>query len=74
MAKWNVYGSVSVGVRMTVEADSQDEAISAAYENFPGLNGYAGNGGHDQLVGVNDSACSLDPGGAEPKFTEAEEA
>jgi len=70
--KYRVYGSVPVAVTMTVEAESAEAAIEAAYNEFPGLTGYCGNGGTDQLVGVHDSAVSLDAGYSEPEFTEAE--
>jgi hypothetical protein len=71
--KFTVYGSVPVSVCMTVEADTEEAAIEAAYEEFPGLSGYVGNGGTDQLVGVCDRRVSLDAGG-EPEFTDAEPA
>lgn len=74
MAKWTVWGTVPVGVRMIVEADNEEDAMQAAYLDFPGLTGYAGNGGIDQLVGVNDRSVSLDADGGEVEFTEAEKA
>jgi hypothetical protein len=70
--KYRVYGSVSVGVTIKVEAESEEAAIEAAYSEFPGLSGYCGNGGTDKLVGVYDSAVSLDAGYSEVEFTEAE--
>ena len=70
--KFIVYGSVSIGVSIEVEADSADLAIDQAYVDFPGLSNYCGNGGSDQLVGVNDEKVSLDAGYAEAEFAEAE--
>lgn len=74
MAKWIVYGSVPVSVQMTVEAETKEDAIELAHQEFPGLSNYAGNGGMDQLVGVHDSSVSLDADYAEPEFTDAEQA
>lgn len=70
--KYRVYGSVPVSVTITVEAESEEAAIEAAYNEFPGLTSYCGNGGIDQLVGVYDDAVSLGACGAESEFTEAE--
>jgi hypothetical protein len=58
--KWHVYGSVPVSVTYTVEADTMEEAIEKANNDFPGLRGCVGNGGVDKMVGVDDSAASLD--------------
>ena len=74
MKKWNVYGSASIGVTMSVEAETKEEAMQKAYEEFPGLTNFAGNGGTDRLVGVYDGECSLDAGYAEPEFESAEPA
>lgn len=73
MAKWRVYGEVNVGVTITVEADSEEAAIDAAYEEFDGLSGYAGNGGSGKLVGTTCSNAYLSPDG-EVEFTETEPA
>ena len=74
MKKWNVYGNVSIGVTMNVEAETKEEAMEKACEMFPGLTGFVGNGGIDKLVGVYDDDCSLDAGYAEAEFNSAEEA
>lgn len=74
MAKWHVYGTVPVSVTMTVDADSKEEAIELAYQDFDGLSNYYGNGGTDQLVGVHNRYISLDAGYSEPEFSDAEEA
>lgn len=73
MKTYKVHGSVSIGVTMTVEAETQEEAMEKAYEQFHGLTNFAGNGGTDQLVGVYDTSCSLDAGYGEPEFNEVEE-
>lgn len=75
MKRYTVYGSVTIGVTMTVEASSEDEAIEVAERDWPGLSNYCGNGGTNQLVGVYDASVSLDSGWSDcPEFTEAEEA
>lgn len=74
MSKWRVYGSVPIEVVMTVEAGTADEALEVAFQEFPGLTNYCGNGGSDKLVGVNDSNVSLDGGWNEPTFNDAEPA
>lgn len=71
MPKFNVYGNATIGVHMTVEADSAEEAIEKAHEEFPGLSGYCGNGGTDKLVGVHDENVSLDADG-DFEFVEAD--
>lgn len=52
MAKYRVFGNVVVGVWIDVEADSQNEAMEKADENWEGLTGFCGNGGTDKLIGV----------------------
>lgn len=74
MKKWKVYGTARVGVTVTVEAETAEEAIDAAYDEFNGLTGYAGNGGTGKLVGTSSSNVSLDANGGETEFTEADEA
>ena len=73
MKSWNVYGSVPVGVRMRVEAETKEEAFEKAYEQFPGLTNFAGNGGVDKMVGVYENDCSLDAEYGEPTFHDAEQ-
>lgn len=73
MKSWNVYGSVPIGVTMRVEAETKEEAIEKAHEQFPGMTNYAGNGGVDRLVGVHDGDCSIDAEYGEPTFDDAEQ-
>lgn len=72
MAKWNVYGYAQITVTMTVDADSLEEALDLAQEEFPGLSNYAGNGGTDKLVGVDDPRVSLDADSSGVTFEHAE--
>lgn len=71
--KFRVYGEVSVGVVMEVEADSADEAIDIAHSDFIGLTGYAGNGGTGKLIGTTQQNVRLEADG-EVEFHEAERA
>lgn len=50
--KYRVYGSTTLTCSMIVEANSEDEAIEVANEEFGGLTNYAGMGSYDCLVGV----------------------
>jgi len=38
MAKWKVFATVPITIAVKVEADSLDEAIEKAIENYKGLN------------------------------------
>ncbi len=61
MKKYRVHGTEKVGICIEVEAESAEAALDAAYEQWPGLTGFCGNGGSDKLVGVYDGECSLYP-------------
>lgn len=50
--KYEVYGYATVVCSMVVEADSEEEAIEIANEEFGGLSNYAGMGSCNCLVGV----------------------
>lgn len=50
--KYEVYGHTTLVCSMVVEANSEDEAIEIANEEFGGLTNYAGMGSYDCLVGV----------------------
>lgn len=50
--KFDVHGTVSVVVHITVEAENGDQAIEIAAQKFNGVHEYAGNGGYDKLIGV----------------------
>ena len=55
MKKYTVLGNTSVTVSVEVEANSEEEAIEAAYAKFGGIHAYCGNGGVDKLIGVQGS-------------------
>lgn len=61
MPKFRVYGTVHINVTGTVEASSEDEAADKAYEEWPGLSNYAGNGGTNKIVGLYDQNWSIEP-------------
>lgn len=71
MSKWNVYGSVKIGLTMTIDADSEEEAIEKASEEFEGLQNLVGNGGTNKIVGTDDENTSLEADGWEPEFDSA---
>ena len=50
--KYEVCGYATVVCSMVVEADSEEEAIEIANEEFGGLSNYAGMGSYNCLVGV----------------------
>lgn len=50
--KYAVYGHTTLTCSMIVEADSEDEAIEIANEEFGGLTNYVGMGSYDCLIGV----------------------
>ena len=54
--KYEVYGHATVVCSMVVEADSEEEAIEIANEEFGDLTNYAGMGSCNCLVGVLTSA------------------
>ena len=59
MKKYNVLGNASVTVCVTVEANSEEEAMNKANEQFNGIHSYCGNGGVDKLIGVEGSNVSI---------------
>lgn len=50
--EYRVYGHATVTVSTLVEADSEEEAIEKANQEFGGIASYCGNGGTDKLIGV----------------------
>jgi hypothetical protein len=74
MKTWKVYGTVPISVTVTVEAETAEEAIEAAYDEFDGLTQYAGNGGFGKLVGTSSPNVSLEALDDGTVFTEANEA
>ncbi len=57
--KFRVYGRTTVNVIVEVCAKDGDDAMKKAYEILPSLIEYAGNGGTDKLVGVEDDDHSV---------------
>ena len=55
MAKYEVFGHASVICSMLVEANSGEEAIEIANDQFGSLTNYVGMGGTDKLIGVDSS-------------------
>lgn len=51
--KYTVTGHATVICSMTVEANSEKEAIKKANEEFGSLTNYVGMGSSDKLIGVN---------------------
>ncbi len=73
MPTYRVFGTVTIGVTMTVEAESAEAAKERAYEQYPGLEGYAGNGSNGgKLIGTAEEALYIEAGDDEPEFTDAE--
>lgn len=52
MKKYTVTGHATVVCSMVVEAESEEEAIEKANEEFGSLTNYVGMGGTDKLLGV----------------------
>ena len=50
--EYRVYGHTTVTVSTLVEANSEEEAIEKANQEFGGILSYCGNGGTDKLIGV----------------------
>lgn len=63
--KYLVEGIVEVVVGIVVDAESGEDALEKAYDNFGGIHAYAGNGGYDKVIGVAGSeefiSCDEDP-------------
>ena len=60
MKKYRVEVPYIVTVTAIVEAENEDEAIDAAFDEGAELTGYCGNGGSNKLVGVYGSNLSVD--------------
>ena len=60
MKKYKVEIPYIVFVTAKVEAENEDDAINAAFDEGAGLTGYCGNGGGDKLVGVYGANLSVD--------------
>lgn len=72
MSRYEVIGHANVICSMEVEADSQDEAIEIANNEFGSLTNYIGMGGGQHLLGVltsEDNRCVLPD--TDPEFDDA---
>jgi hypothetical protein len=61
MKKYRVTIPFPVFVTIEVEAGSAEDAEDKAFEEVY-LDKYAGNGGHDKLIGVREAHMSIEPG------------
>ena len=59
MKKFKVFGVVSVTVVTEVSAADEEEALSAAADEFQGISSFCGNGGTNKLIGVLNSTDSI---------------
>ena len=70
MAKDKGSGTYAIGITMEVEAESEDAAIDAAHEAWPGLMDLVGNGrSGGAIVGTDCPELSIDAGDDAPEFT-----
>lgn len=72
MKKFKVIGTVQVAVYKEVWANSEDEAYEKASEQLSCLTEYAGNGGWDKLVGVEEDGESVDTESNEIEYNDIE--
>lgn len=73
--KWRVRGSIRVGIDMLVEAADEESAIEAAYQHWPGMSNYVGNGkSGGAMCGPcqDETDANIEADYAEPEFDEAE--
>lgn len=61
MKKYMVQFRTDVWINVVVEAEDPNDAIDKACEEQPCLQGYAGNGGYDKLIGVSGRNMSVEP-------------
>ena len=75
MKKYRVYGNMTVVVSTIVESRndlSEEEIYAKAHKKFKGISNYAGNGGIDKLVGVNNENDTIITDDNEVKFDDYE--
>ncbi len=65
--RYRVYGAITLAVDVLVEADDEESAVEAAYETWPGIGSFIGNGPYQDETDANVWE------GGEPEFTSAEE-
>ncbi|MFB0841822.1 hypothetical protein [Paenibacillus oleatilyticus] len=74
MPKYKVWGKFTAHVTKEVEADSAEEAVEKAAQEFGGINGFAGNGGYNKLIGVTGRDESVEANWPEIEWEQPEEA
>ena len=67
MKKYKVHGTYTITITKEVWANDEDEAIEKADVKFGGIKEYAGNGGWDKLIGVDNDDESVAADG-EPEW------
>jgi hypothetical protein len=72
MSLWRVYGSIVVPVQIVVEAEDDLAAFDQAGEQWPGLRGYAGNGGSGRLIGHAEDHVTIEAPDDVPDWDSAE--
>lgn len=68
--KYFVEGTAEVVVGIVIEAESEEDALEKAYDNFGGIHAYAGNGGYDRVIGVAGSEESINCDDCSVEFRE----
>ncbi len=56
--KYKVIGKVEAWVTVTLEADSEEDAIKRAFDECSSVSSFIGNGGYDKVIGVSDTDCA----------------
>ncbi|MFB0847303.1 hypothetical protein [Paenibacillus oleatilyticus] len=74
MPEFEVLGKFTVHVSKKVEAESAEEAVEKAVEEFGGITGYVRNGGIDKLLGVMGRDESIEANWLEIEWEQPEEA
>ena len=72
MKKYIVTGKVTAFITVEIEAESKEEAIEMAYEEYSCPTSFVGNGGYDKLIGVDGDNVSISCDD-EVEYTEVEE-
>ncbi|MGV3724299.1 MAG: hypothetical protein ACO1SX_25675 [Actinomycetota bacterium] len=75
MQKYDVYGTLTIPVRMVVMAESKEEAQEIADDNWQGLKDYVGNGAsHGRLIGHSRTGVYIEAGNDAPNWHDVQEA
>lgn len=72
MPTYTVAGTLTIGVELTVEAESAEEALEQAGDYGIALQDYVGNGAtYGKLIGTSDPRVTLGTNADGPEFPEA---